>query len=396
MLLVGRNTTHIRKSLFPKNKKKIVGSDMSSMEHVHIVKDVVYDTETQNTLDVYIPPPTVRPVGTPMMACMYIHGGAWSVGHKDSAISPCVPMARQGLLMVAPSYRQTPLSDYTFIPLLLIIILICILFLATSTSRDEWIIITGTGAFVMLLLNSWWIYQHHHENHQHPAHIEDVSRAFLWMYEHIAEYGGSPDRLFVMGHSAGAHLATLLTTQVKEKLGSIPLAYPIKACIALSGVYDDAVFRKTLMGRHLLREVFGESIANDENDNVDFSTKPFPVYHIHQDLPPFLLINSGFDIGLKWHTESLVQQLRTHHVYYDYIEAEELSHFNMTKQWDRGQRNEKYHNYIRRFLQQATTHWEEWEAQHARRESAPFSSLHHENEKKDTSCSHKKTSLSSV
>jgi acetyl esterase/lipase len=38
---------------------------------------------------------------------------------------------------------------------------------------------------------------------QHPAHIEDVARAFAWVYRNIAQYGGNPEKIFVMGHSAG-------------------------------------------------------------------------------------------------------------------------------------------------------------------------------------------------
>ena len=44
----------------------------------------------------------------------------------------------------------------------------------------------------------------------HPAHIQDAAAAFAWVKRHIAEYGGNPDQVFVIGHSAGAYLAALL------------------------------------------------------------------------------------------------------------------------------------------------------------------------------------------
>src|SRR4030095_10355295 len=44
---------------------------------------------------------------------------------------------------------------------------------------------------------------------KHPANVEDVAKALAWVHSNIARHGGDPARLFVMGHSAGAHLAAL-------------------------------------------------------------------------------------------------------------------------------------------------------------------------------------------
>ena len=37
--------------------------------------------------------------------------------------------------------------------------------------------------------------------------VRDVASAIRWVHDHIAEYGGDPQRLLVMGHSAGVQLA---------------------------------------------------------------------------------------------------------------------------------------------------------------------------------------------
>jgi acetyl esterase/lipase len=44
-----------------------------------------------------------------------------------------------------------------------------------------------------------------------PAFVEDGARALAWVGDHIAEYGGRPDRIHLAGHSSGAHVAALLT-----------------------------------------------------------------------------------------------------------------------------------------------------------------------------------------
>jgi acetyl esterase/lipase len=44
----------------------------------------------------------------------------------------------------------------------------------------------------------------------HPAHVEDAAAAVAWVKAHIGAHGGDPDKVFVIGHSAGAYLAALL------------------------------------------------------------------------------------------------------------------------------------------------------------------------------------------
>jgi acetyl esterase/lipase len=46
----------------------------------------------------------------------------------------------------------------------------------------------------------------------HPAHVEDGARSVAWVRNHIGEYGGDPNKVFLAGHSAGAYLVSLLST----------------------------------------------------------------------------------------------------------------------------------------------------------------------------------------
>ena len=49
----------------------------------------------------------------------------------------------------------------------------------------------------------------------HPAHVEDGARSVAWVRHHIKEYGGNPDKVFLAGHSAGAYLVSLLSTDAR-------------------------------------------------------------------------------------------------------------------------------------------------------------------------------------
>ena len=63
-------------------------------------------------------------------------------------------------------------------------------------------------------------------------------RALAWTWRHIADYGGDPSRIAVVGHSAGAHLAAMLLSCRWKQVGEdLPLA-PLVGALAISGLYD--------------------------------------------------------------------------------------------------------------------------------------------------------------
>src|SRR5439155_11237646 len=48
---------------------------------------------------------------------------------------------------------------------------------------------------------------------KHPEHVKDVARAFAWTRAHIREFGGRPDQLFLVGHSAVGNLVSFLAIE---------------------------------------------------------------------------------------------------------------------------------------------------------------------------------------
>ena len=66
-----------------------------------------------------------------------------------------------------------------------------------------------------------------------PSHIEDVADAVMFVHDNIADYGGDPNQIFVMGHSAGAYLATLLATNEKYIEGAGGDLSMIKGVVSL-------------------------------------------------------------------------------------------------------------------------------------------------------------------
>jgi acetyl esterase/lipase len=77
------------------------------------------------------------------------------------------------------------------------------------------------------------------------AQLEDVSRALQWTLENCSKFGGDPTRLYMCGHSSGAHLGALLSINMALKCTS-PGSVPVRGFIGIAGVYD--------IGKHVLFE----------------------------------------------------------------------------------------------------------------------------------------------
>ncbi|RSK50832.1 alpha/beta fold hydrolase [Hymenobacter rigui] len=103
-------------------------------------------------LDVYAPK---RKTATPYPVVVFIHGGSWNSGNKNFYSFIGRRLAKQGVVAVVINYRLAPQVHV-------------------------------------------------------PQMADDCTRAVIWTAAHIAAYGGDPQRIFVMGHSAGGGLAALL------------------------------------------------------------------------------------------------------------------------------------------------------------------------------------------
>lgn len=149
--------------------------------------------------------------------------------------------------------------------------------------------------------------------HRHPAHVEDCARAFAWLVRHASELGCDKGRMFVMGHSSGGHLATLLALD-ERYLRAVDVAPErIRGVISISGVYDVRV------PSGALTEVFGTDMR--------VRRAASPLYLARADAPPILLLWAEQELlGLDWMGGAMRHQLRIKQARHAWGELRERNH----------------------------------------------------------------------
>jgi acetyl esterase/lipase len=189
----------------------------------------------RQVLDVYSPHHAQN-----LPVVFWIHGGGWQTGDKTSVQMKPQALMDKGFVFVSTNYRLLPNVDMATI-------------------------------------------------------VRDIAKSIHWVHDHIAEHGGDPKRLFIMGHSAGAQLAALICTDDRYlKAEGLSLAI-IKGCVPVDGdTYDVPAIIETAETRRrvhgLPQAKFGhrEKFGNDPAKHRDFSA----VTHVAKDkgVPPFLIL----------------------------------------------------------------------------------------------------------
>jgi acetyl esterase/lipase len=126
--------------------------------------------------------------------------------------------------------------------------------------------------------------------------FRDIAKSIRWVHDHIAEHGGDPNRILVMGHSAGAQLAALICIDDRYlKAEGLSLNF-IKGCVPVDGdTYDVPAIIETVETRQRVHGLpmpkFGHRVkfGNDPAKHRDYSA----VTHAAKGkgIPPFLILH---------------------------------------------------------------------------------------------------------
>jgi acetyl esterase/lipase len=178
--------------------------------------DIPYGPDPRQKLDLYRPE-TPRADGK---AVIFFYGGSWDSGSKSDYLFVAQALAANGLTVVIPDYRIYPAVRF-------------------------------------------------------PAFIEDAAVATRWTTDRVGT-----EKLFVMGHSAGAHSALMLATNTGYLTDAGVDRMKLAGAIGLAGPYDFL----PLTSRRL-QDIFGGA-NNPAAQPITFTQAP---------LPPVLLLHGEAD-----------------------------------------------------------------------------------------------------
>ncbi|HUD86872.1 MAG TPA: alpha/beta hydrolase [Xanthobacteraceae bacterium] len=188
---------------------------------VEVMRSIAYGEGARRTLDVYRPNAAAA---APVV--VFFYGGSWQTGSKQIYQFVAAALARQGYVVVVPDYRVYPEIRY-------------------------------------------------------PGFLDDGARALRWVKDNAARFGGDPNTLFVMGHSAGAYIAAMLVLDSRW-LQAVDMApdRDISGLIGISGPYDFLPLHDST-----LQTIFGG--ANDATTQ--------PINYVAPGAPPALLVTGAND-----------------------------------------------------------------------------------------------------
>jgi len=184
--------------------------------------NIAYGTDPQHRLDVYVPG---QAAGAPRAVVVFWHGGRWRFGDKADYRFVGAALAESGYVAIVANYRHYPQVKM-------------------------------------------------------PGFMDDAARAALWAAAHAGEFGADRQRLYLMGHSAGAHLAALVTLNTGYFAAAGQPAPHIAGVIGLSGPYD---FLPLLEPD--VQDMFGPPQIYAQSQPINF---------VRADAPPMLLVH-GLD-----------------------------------------------------------------------------------------------------
>ncbi len=191
------------------------------------VTSIAYGDDARQKLDIYLPKQNADGGSTVLI---FFHGGSWHDGEREGYGFLGRAFAARGFVTVIADYRKAPSVRF-------------------------------------------------------PAFVQDTASAIAWVHANISKYDGDADRIFIMGHSAGAHIAMMTALDPQWLAANKLTPNVIKGVIGLAGPYDFLPLTSD-----------SSKIALGQWPNL---TETQPITYARGDAPPLLLLTGDKDTVVK-------------------------------------------------------------------------------------------------
>lgn len=116
---------------------------------------------------------------------------------------------------------------------------------------------------------------------------EEIAAAVKWVKQNIRDFGGDSNRIFISGHSAGGHLAALISIK-DDYFKKEQIANPIKGLILIDAAGLD-------MYGYLKEQNLpaGDTYLQTFSNEPDTWKAASPIYFLHNNMPPMLIYQGG-------------------------------------------------------------------------------------------------------
>ena len=237
-----------------------------------------------NMLDVYMPRK-----GSKSPVLIWIHGGALAYGDKEYVQAKAEYFTRKGYVFISINYRLSPKVT-------------------------------------------------------HPSHVQDVADAILWIRNNAVHYSADGSKIFLMGHSAGAHLAALVCTDdtyIKKSGGDLDI---IQGVVLLDGAgYDIPVLMNDSKSK--LKEWYKSAFGDSKNAWEQAS----PVSYIKpgKKIPAFMIAYAGEEVS-EVEAKILSRKLTEAQIENKVFSYQKKNHLTISREL--GEENDKTTDDVLRFL----------------------------------------------
>ena len=230
---------------------------LTPADGVAVTPGEAYGPDPAHRLDVYAP---TQGAG-PRPVVLFFYGGSWQNGRREDYYFAGAGLASKGFVAMLPDYRKYPQVVF-------------------------------------------------------PGFVDDGALAVAWARRNAARFGGDPTRIFLMGHSAGAHIAAMLSLDARY-LGVQGLApKDLAGLVGLAGPYDFLPLRDPV-----LKAIFAPEATIARTQPVTFVSAGAP--------PAFLATGADDSTVNPRNTASLSARLRAAGVSVEEKRYEGLNHYTI-------------------------------------------------------------------